>query len=132
MSTPRLLVPILASVLLVGCKPASTSNAGRSAAPAAAGKAWPFEGNYFDANYNDEPPVTFKAGQYHGAWPSNPGGSMDGSGKYTVRETGNGTWELDFQYDTGGRKTVVYVRKDGDDILIRDAAGGGETRLRKK
>lgn len=131
MHTQQLLVVAIASMLLTACKRTSTPTTVTSSG-AVSTSAFPFEGDYFDTNYSDRPPVSFKAGQYHGSWPSNPGGDMNGSAKYTVRVTGINTWELDLTYDEGGRKGLVYIRKDGSDLLIRDSAVGGETRLSPK
>jgi hypothetical protein len=131
MNIPQLLIAAMAVMLMTACKRTSTSTAVTSSGAVIA-PAFSFEGEYFDTNYSDKPPVSFKAGQYHGSWPSNPGGDMNGSAKYTVRVTGIDTWELDFLYDGGGRKGVVYIRKDRGDLLIRDSAVGGETRLRRK
>ena len=133
MRTPLYLTLILATTFLVGCGQSSSPPNSPSATTAASvTNSWPFEGTYVDTNYNDRPTVTFKAGRYAGSFPSNPGGNINGSGHYQVRETGDGKWELDFKYDDGDRSTVVFVRKDGQDIVIRDASYGGETRLIKK
>lgn len=110
---------------------AKTEQAGAADSSSAATKTFAFEGTYIDTNYNDRPTVTFRAGRYEGALPANPGGSINGSGSYTVREVGHESWELALKYDGGGNTTVV-VRKEGDSILIRDVSYGGETRLTKK
>ena len=92
---------------------------------------WPFEGDFYDTAYDDKPPVSFKAGRYLGSLLTNPGGDMNGSGIYTARATAHDSWELDFKYD-GGRSTTIFIRKDGRDILVRDSASGGESRLRPR
>ncbi len=118
---------VLASALFVGCGRSTPAPPSGSAVT----NAFAFEGTYIDTNYNDCPTVTFRAGRYEGALPANPGGNINGSGSYTVREVGNESWELALKYDGGGGTTVV-VRKEGNSILIRDVSYGGETRLTKK
>ena len=130
MHTARYLILVLSSVLLFGCGPSAT----RPAAPAGTASvtnSWPFEGTYIDTNYNDHPTVTLTAGRYTGALPANPGGNMNGAGRYSVREVEEGKWELDLKYDTGGGTTVI-VRKVGGSIGIRDISYGSETILVKK
>ena len=119
----------MGSVFLAGCGPSTASNPPNSAARVT--NTWAFEGTYVDTNYNDHPTVTFQAGRYTGALPANPGGNMNGSGLYSVREVEDGKWKLDLKYDNGGGTTVM-VRKVGGGIAIRDISYGGETILLKR
>jgi len=132
MNVTRNLLFILASALLVGCGPSSNPKPSGSASVLSVSNSWAFEGTYIDTNYHDYPTVTFKAGRYSGSWPSNPGGDMNGSGHYTVREVADGKWELDLKYDEGSLRTTVIVRKDGENIAIRDQSVGREITLLKK
>lgn len=130
MDTPRLRVLSLASLLLAGCGPSATTSSG-SPRTAVVTNSWAFEGVYIDKNYGDRPIDTLQAGRYTGALPANPGGDINGAGRYSARELGNGKWELKLNYDTGGASTVT-VREIAGGIAIRDLAYGGETRLVRK
>jgi hypothetical protein len=132
MKTNQLVTHLVAITLLISCQERHSQPEYKAAIDdSPSSYAWPFEGDFYDTAYYDKPPVSFKAGRYLGSLLTNPGGDINGSGIYSARVTGHDSWELDFKYDSG-RSTTVFIRKDGRDILVRDSASGGESRLRPR